>query len=75
MKYFLLKEGFDVYGIETSPTGLEYATKWANKENVNLNLRLWEMNKLSYEKDFFDLIIAWNVLYHGTSLYIKKSIN
>jgi len=40
------KEGFDVYGIDTSPTGLKYATKWAEKEKATLKLRIGEMSRL-----------------------------
>jgi len=69
------KEGFDVYGIDTSESGLEYANKWARKEKVKVCLKLGEMSNLAFENDFFDLIIAWNVLYHNTSDGIRKSID
>lgn len=70
----LAREGFDVYGIETSPSGLEYALKWAARENVTLKLTLGEMNALPFESDFFDLILAWNVIYHGTSEYVGEAV-
>ena len=68
------KEGFDVYGIDTSESGLEYANKWARKEKITVRLELGEMSNLPFESDFFDLIIAWNVLYHGILDSIRKSI-
>jgi SAM-dependent methyltransferase len=69
------KEGFDVYGIDTSPTGLKYATKWAEREKVDLKLTTGEMSCLPFNSDMFDLVIAWNVVYHGTSDYIYKTIS
>jgi len=69
------KDGFDVYGIDSSPTGLEYATKWAEEEKIDLKLEVSEMNRLPFEDEQFDLIIAWNVLYHGTVDYIYKAIS
>ncbi len=69
------KEGFDVYGIETSPTGLKCAIKWSEKEEVALKLMIGEMSHLPFDSDFFDLVIAWNVLYHGTADYIRKTVS
>ncbi len=69
------KEGLNVYGIETSPTGLKYAIKWSEKEKVTLKLMIGEMSHLPFDSDFFDLVIAWNVLYHGTADYIRKTVS
>jgi len=69
------KEGFDVYGIDTSPAGLKYAIKWSKKEKVNLKLKIGEMSHLPFKSDIFDLIIAWNVIYHGTADYIRESVS
>jgi tellurite methyltransferase len=71
----LAKEGFDVYGLDSSPAGLEYAVKWAERENVALKLEMGEMSRLPFDEDFFDLIIAWNVIYHGTADYVHKTVN
>ena len=69
------KEGFDVYGIEASPAGLKYAIKWSEKEKVALKLTIGEMSHLPFDSDFFDLVIAWNVLYHGTADYVHKTVS
>jgi len=69
------REGFDVYGIDTSQSGLEYANKWAEKEKVSVRLELGQMGNLPFQSNFFDLVIAWNVLYHNTSDSTKKSID
>lgn len=68
------KEGFDVYGIDTSESGLEYARKWAKKEKLTVHLQTSEMSSLPFKRSFFDLIVAWNVLYHGTLDSIRNSV-
>ena len=70
----LTNERFDVYGIETSLTGLEYAIKWSKKEEMALKLIIGEMAHLPFNDSSFDLIVTWNVLYHGTTNYIQKTI-
>jgi tellurite methyltransferase len=68
------KEGFDVYGIDSSPAGLEYALEWAAREKIALELETGEMIHLPFDGDFFDLVIAWSVIYHGTADYIRQTI-
>lgn len=67
------REGFKVYGIDTSPEGLKCAREWSQKEDFSLHLELGEMSHLSFDHDLFDLILAWNVLYHGTRDSIRRT--
>ena len=69
------KEGFDVYGIDTSPTALEQTVERSQKEKVAPKLRIGEMSDLPFDGSFFDLILAWNVMYHGTVDYIRKAVS
>jgi len=70
----LAREGFHVYGIESSPVGLEHALQWADREAVAVNVSLGDMSCLPYGGDSFDLVLAWNVIYHGTVDYIRSTI-
>ena len=70
----LAKEGFEVYGIDTSPAGLQLALQWAEREEVTLDLALGDMSQLPYTSDLFDLILAWAVIYHGTVEYIRRTV-
>ena len=70
----LAKEGFDVYGVEPSPAGMEYAVQWAEKEGIALKLATGDMSRLPFESDSFDLILAWNVIYHGLTDHIRQTI-
>ncbi|MFX1250007.1 MAG: class I SAM-dependent methyltransferase [Promethearchaeota archaeon] len=69
------KEGMDVYGVDTSPNALKYTLKWAEQEKVTLKLSTGEMNSLPFNSALFDLIIAWNTIYHGTINYIRQTFN
>ena len=70
----LAKERFEVYGIDTSPTGLRFSLQWAERENLTLHLALGEMSLLPYARGSFDLLLAWNVIYHGTVEYIRRTV-
>ncbi|MFX1284629.1 MAG: class I SAM-dependent methyltransferase [Promethearchaeota archaeon] len=72
--YFAKKE-FDVYGIDPSSSGLKFAMKWAEQEKITLKLIIGDMNHIPFINDFFDLIIAWNVIYHGTAKIIHETLN
>ncbi|UCG00738.1 MAG: class I SAM-dependent methyltransferase [Candidatus Heimdallarchaeota archaeon] len=69
------KEGFDVYGVDPSPSGFKYTLKWFERERLPPKLILSEMSQLPFIDDFFDLIVAWNVIYHGTAKVIHKTVN
>ncbi len=70
----LAREGFDVHGLESSPVGLGFAVDWAGHEGVAIGLSLGDMSRLPYSGDSFDLVLAWNVIYHGTVDYIRSTI-
>ncbi len=70
----LAKKGFDVYGIDPSTSGLDYARKWSERERVTPQFLTAEMSQLPFVNAIFDLVIAWNVIYHGTIKIIHKTV-
>lgn len=68
----LAKEGFDVYGLDASENGFAYAQQWATEEGVELQLTTGDMGKLPYDDNFFDVVLSWNVVYHGMMADIKQ---
>lgn len=70
----LAKQGIAMYGIDAAENGLAYANAWAADEGLSLNLLTGDMGKLPYADNFFDLIITWNVIYHGTVDLIQQTI-
>ncbi len=70
----MAKEGFDVYGVDTSAAGAEYAREWSQREKATLRLLIGEMSHLPFAGEFFDVILAWNVIYHGTAERIRQTV-
>jgi len=72
---YLLEKGFDVYGIDCAPKGLEIIKERLKKEKRKYSLKLGNVfNNLPYEDNFFDAVISVQVLQHGKINEIKKAI-
>jgi tellurite methyltransferase len=70
----LAKEGFEVYGLDISPTGLEEARRWLEEEGLRAELKEGDMTSLPYPEGFFDGAISIHVIYHGTLEQMRKAI-
>lgn len=70
----LAKRGIAMYGLDAAANGVEYASQWADREGVSLTLTTGDMAMLPYDDGFFDLILSWNVIYHGTSDFIQQTV-
>jgi len=72
---FFSKKGFDVYGIDKSPKGLEIAKNWLDEENLSAKLTHQRIDqKFPYENDFFDVIISIQVIHHNLVKEILFSV-
>jgi len=72
---FFLKNGFELYGVDAAPKGLEIAKKWLEEENKCADLLLHRIeNKLPYEDDFFDAVVSIQVIHHNFLDKIKITI-
>ena len=68
------REGFDTYGIEPTQSGFAHCKEWLEAEGLHAHIRIGEMTELPYEDDFFDFVLSWNVIYHGTFLQLKRAL-
>lgn len=68
------QHGMTVYGLDAATNGLAYANGWAAQEGLSLNLMTGDMTTLPYADHFFDLILTWNVIYHGTLDLIEQTV-
>jgi SAM-dependent methyltransferase len=72
---YLAKQGFNVYGIDISKSGIEITKNWLNKEGFKANLKIGDIyKKLPYPDDFFDAIISTQTLHHERLKKIRKLI-
>ncbi|NHJ19468.1 MAG: class I SAM-dependent methyltransferase [Candidatus Lokiarchaeota archaeon] len=63
---FLLKKGFEVYGLDGSPNGLEITKKWLIEENLSSELICQQIeHEFPYKDSFFDAVISIQVLHHN----------
>lgn len=71
---FFAQAGFAVYGIDMSENGLAYAQDWAARAGVAVQLTNGDMGTLPYADAFFDALVTWNVIYHGTAAVVQETI-
>lgn len=70
----LAQQGIAMYGLDAAANGLAYANGWAGREGLSLTLMTGDMTTLPYADHFFDLILTWNVIYHGTLDAIQQTV-
>lgn len=63
---FLAEEGYEVYASDFSHPAIKYCEEWLSREGLSATVTKMDMTELPYPDGFFDLIIAYNVIYHTT---------
>jgi len=71
---FLARQGFQLYGVDLSPTGLSHARAWAEEEGLEVELRRADMTFLPYRDGFFDGVVCVFSIYHGTLAQVRKAV-
>jgi len=61
----LARRGFEMTGIEVSPSAVEIAKSRCAQDSVKADLRLLTDTGLPFEDDYFDAVVAWQVLYYN----------
>jgi len=70
------KEGFEVYGLDSAPEGIEIAKDWLAEKNLSCELIVHQMEeKFPYQDSFFDAVISIQVMHHNKIEKIKFTIN
>ncbi len=72
---FLASQGFKVFATDASPNGLAVTEKTVREAGFQIDARPSPMTRLPYPDNFFDYILAWNVIYHGTPDIVMKSVD
>ncbi|KYK32812.1 MAG: class I SAM-dependent methyltransferase [Theionarchaea archaeon] len=71
---YLAKKGFDVYGLDSSPTGLAYTIKVLSEENLAAHLTICDMIVLPYDDEYFDAVISVQVIHHNRLERIRNTL-
>jgi len=72
---YLARNHFSVFGLDSSPEGIELTRTWLKKENLRADLRLQNMTALLPFKDnFFDAVISIQVIHHARLAEIRKVV-
>jgi ubiquinone/menaquinone biosynthesis C-methylase UbiE len=61
---YLAKIGFSVSAFDLSEDGLAQLKKDAQRENLNIDIKLGDMLTLPYETGYFDCLLAFHSIYH-----------
>jgi ubiquinone/menaquinone biosynthesis C-methylase UbiE len=60
----IAKLGADVYAFDLSPDSLSIAQQLAEREELSVSFKQMPAETLDYENDFFDVILARDILHH-----------
>lgn len=72
---YLAKCGFSVYGLDSSPEGIEITRNWLKQEGLAADLMLQSMTEqLPYEDNFFDAVISVQVIHHARIADIRRIV-
>jgi 2-polyprenyl-3-methyl-5-hydroxy-6-metoxy-1,4-benzoquinol methylase len=70
---FLAQNGFNVYGLDSSPEGIKTTRQWLSEEGLQAVLHLGNMTEvLPYGDAFFDGLICIRVMHHADSATVRK---
>ena len=61
---YFAREGFRASGIDVSAQAIEWARNWANREGLNVDFRVGEIDQLPYGDGTFDAAVSHGVLDH-----------
>jgi ubiquinone/menaquinone biosynthesis C-methylase UbiE len=73
---FFVEEGFDVYGIDGSPSAIKLAKKrmeYLDRSYPLENIEVGDFSKLSYESNYFDLVVDYFSIYANTCENILRT--
>lgn len=72
--WFLAKEGFDVYGMDISPSAIRKAENYLSEAyGLKANLKVADVGGLPYKRGYFDLVIDCTTIQHISFTDHKKA--
>jgi 2-polyprenyl-3-methyl-5-hydroxy-6-metoxy-1,4-benzoquinol methylase len=71
----LAAEGFSCVGIDASEAGLAYARQRAAEAGLSIDYRGGPFYSVPFGAASFEVVIAWNVIYHGDGELAQQAID
>lgn len=71
----LASEGFASVGIDLSENALEYARRHAREAGLAIDYRKGPFYDVPFSNGSFDLVVAWNVIYHGDGEIVRRTLD
>jgi SAM-dependent methyltransferase len=68
----LARHGYETHGSDFSPAAVEHCRRWLRREGLSATVRQGDMADIRAPDGFFDLIVAFNVIYHTTWTGMKE---
>jgi SAM-dependent methyltransferase len=70
---YLAKNGFTVFGLDSSPEAVQATQKWLSEEGLTADLKLGNLTEgLPYQDAFFDGVVSVQVINHGDSVTVQR---
>ncbi|OIQ49237.1 putative methyltransferase YcgJ [Pseudodesulfovibrio hydrargyri] len=70
--WYLSREGFDVYGVDGSPSAIRKASAYLAEENLTASFSVGDIVGLEYAPNFFDAVYEIGVAQHNRMADIRK---
>ncbi len=73
--FFLIEMGFDVHGSDYSPDAVEEVNRRLEESEYPHRVKHESMTEVSEPDEFYDAVIAYNVVYHAYLVDMKKALD
>lgn len=72
---YLAKNGFSVFGLDSSPEGIRASSEWLASESLEADIRVLDMTApLPFGNGFFDAVVSVQVIHHADMATIEHVV-
>ncbi|MHA1215248.1 MAG: class I SAM-dependent methyltransferase [Candidatus Hodarchaeales archaeon] len=72
---YFARQGFQVSGSDISEKAVTLTNEWLKEEQLKADIQQGSFTSINQPDDSFDLVIAMNVIYHGTKQDVLKGFS
>lgn len=71
---FFAKKGYELHGIDSDIDSIKEAEKFAQKNQMQMNLKEADLRRLPYPDASFDVVFSYNTIFHMRKVEIRKAV-